>query len=49
MHAVEESDVILFLVDSEESIVDQDLKLINIIAEQGKPLLIGLNKVDLFR
>ena len=47
MHAVEESDVILFLVDSEESIVDQDLKLINIIAEQGKPLLIGLNKVDL--
>jgi GTP-binding protein len=47
MHAVEESDVILFLVDSDESIVDQDLKLINIIAEQGKPLLIGLNKVDL--
>ncbi len=35
---LEESDVILFLVDSEESIVDQDLKLINIIAEQGKPL-----------
>ena len=47
MHAVEESDVILFLVDSEESLVDQDLKLINIITEQGKPLLIGLNKVDL--
>ena len=47
MHAVEESDVILFLVDSKESLVDQDLKLINIITEQGKPLLIGLNKVDL--
>ena len=47
MHAVVESDVILFLVDSEESIVDQDLKLINMICEQGKPVLIGLNKVDL--
>ena len=47
MHAVEESDVILFLIDSEEGIVDQDLKLINMIAEQGKPILIGFNKIDL--
>ena len=47
MHAVVESDVILFLVDSEESIVDQDLKLINMICEQGTPVLSGLNKVDL--
>ena len=47
LHSVVESDVVLFLCDSSEGIVDQDLKIINMVCETGKPLLIAFNKIDL--
>ncbi|MDA9039522.1 ribosome biogenesis GTPase Der, partial [Gammaproteobacteria bacterium] len=47
MHSVEESDVVLFLCDASEGIVDQDLKIINMVCETGKPILIAFNKIDL--
>ena len=47
MHSVEECDVVIFICDSEQGIVDQDLKIINMVCEMGKPILIALNKIDL--
>lgn len=47
LHSVEESDVVLFLCDASEGIVDQDLKILNMVCETGKPLLIAFNKIDL--
>ena len=47
MHSVEECDVVIFICDAQEGIVDQDLKIINMICEMGKPVVIALNKMDL--
>ena len=47
MHSVEECDVVIFICDSKEGLVDQDLKIINMICEMGKPVVIALNKMDL--
>tara|TARA_B100000963_G_scaffold14452_1_gene11101 strand:- start:249 stop:1631 length:1383 start_codon:yes stop_codon:yes gene_type:complete len=47
MHAVEESDIILFLCDVNEGLVDQDLKIMNLIKDRGKPIILCLSKVDL--
>ena len=47
MHSVEECDVVVFICDSKEGLVDQDLKIINMICEMGKPVVIALNKMDL--
>jgi GTP-binding protein len=47
MHSVEECDVVIFICDAQEGIVDQDLKIINMICEMGKPVLIAFNKIDL--
>ena len=47
LHAVEKSDIVIFLCDANESLVDQDLKIINIIIDAGKPILFAFNKIDL--
>ena len=47
MHSVEECDVVIFICDAQEGLVDQDLKIINMICEMGKPVLIAFNKIDL--
>ncbi len=47
MHSVEECDVVIFICDAQEGIVDQDLKIINMICEMGKPVVIAFNKIDL--
>jgi len=47
MHSVEECDVVIFICDAQEGIVDQDLKIINMVCEMGKPIVIALNKIDL--
>ena len=47
MHSVEECDIVIFICDAQEGLVDQDLKIINMVCETGKPLLIALNKIDL--
>ena len=47
MHAIEQSDIVVFLCDAQENVVDQDLKIINMIISSGKPVLFVFNKIDL--
>ena len=47
MHSVEECDVVIFICDASEGLVDQDLKIINMICEMGKPIVVAFNKMDL--
>jgi GTP-binding protein len=47
MHAIEQSDIVIFMCDAEESLVDQDIKILNMIIQNGKPILFALNKTDL--
>lgn len=44
--AVERSDVVAVLLDATEPAVDQDLKILGLAEEQGKPLLVVVNKWD---
>ena len=46
MHAVEESDIVLMLIDASEGIVDQDLRILNLIRGYGKPVVVAINKID---
>ena len=46
MHAVDESDIVLMLIDASDGVVDQDLRILNLIRTYGKPVVIALNKVD---
>ena len=47
MHSVETCDVVIFICDTSEGLVDQDLKIINMVSEMGKPLVLAFNKMDL--
>ena len=47
MHSVETCDVVIFMCDANEWLVDQDLKIINMVSEMGKPLVLAFNKMDL--
>ena len=47
MHSVETCDVVIFMCDASEGLVDQDLKIINMVTEMGKPLVLAFNKMDL--
>ena len=46
--AVETADVILFLTDGKEGLMDQDEKVAQLLRRSGKPLLLVVNKVDDF-
>ena len=46
MHAVAESEIVLMLIDANDGVVDQDLHILNLIREHGKPVVIAFNKVD---
>jgi len=46
MHAVDESDIVLMLIDTSDGIVDQDLRILNLIRGYGKPVVVALNKID---
>ena len=47
MHSIEQSDVVIFICDATEGLVDQDLKILNMIIDSGKPILFLFNKIDL--
>ena len=47
MHSVETCDVVIFMCDASEGLVDQDLKIINMVSEMDKPLVLAFNKMDL--
>lgn len=46
LQAIEACHVVLFLIDARENISDQDLKLLGHTLEQGKSLIIAVNKWD---
>ena len=46
LQAIAESDVVVFLIDASESVVDQDLHLLGHIVESGKALVLACNKWD---
>ena len=47
IQAVEIADVAAVIVDAKEGIVDQDIRIINLAKQTGKPCIIFLNKFDL--
>ncbi len=48
IHSIEESDIVIFMCDATEGLVDQDLKILNMVIDNGKPILFVINKIDLF-
>ena len=46
MHSVDESDIVLMLIDSTNGVVDQDLRILNLVRGYGKPVIVALNKID---
>ena len=46
MHSVDESDIVLLLIDAKNGIVDQDLRILNLVRNYGKPVIVALNKID---
>ena len=47
LHSIDQSDVVIFICDATEGLVDQDLKILNLIIDSGKPILFLFNKIDL--
>lgn len=46
LQAIENANVVLFIMDAHEGVTDQDLKLLGFILETGRALVIALNKWD---
>ncbi len=46
LQAISDARAVIVLVDATEGITDQDLHLIGVVIEQGRALVIGLNKWD---
>ena len=47
IRAVERSDAVLLMIDAADGVAEQDAKLVSLIVERGRALVIGLNKMDL--
>mgnify|MGYP002973660874 CR=1 FL=1 len=46
--AIDTADVILFLVDVRQGLVDADFKVADMLRKSGKPVILVVNKVDNF-
>lgn len=46
LQAIENANVVLYVVDAREGVLDQDMKLLGFILECGKALVIAVNKWD---
>ncbi len=46
IQAMEEAHVVVFLLDCREGVTDQDARLLGMVIESGRALVIGLNKWD---
>jgi GTPase len=46
LRAIEDSGVVIVLVDAREGITDQDLHLIGLVVDRGRAIAIGVNKWD---
>ncbi|BBM89636.1 GTPase Der [Spirochaetota bacterium] len=49
IHAINQSHIVIILVDATEKITDQDKKIAAIAEHARKPFLIGINKWDLYK
>lgn len=47
IEAIRKSDVVIHLINSEESLVDQDMHLLGLALSLGRPVILAPNKVDL--
>lgn len=47
--AIEEADVILFMVDSKTGVTASDLEIANILRNTRKPVILAVNKLDSFK
>ena len=47
MHAASESDITILLIDADNGLVDQDMKILSMIEKFGKPIILAINKIDL--
>ena len=47
MHAASESDITILLIDADNGLVDQDLKILSMIEKFGNPIILAINKIDL--
>lgn len=47
LNAISMTDVVVYVIDISDDISDQDCKIINYIIDEGKPLVIAINKCDL--
>ncbi len=47
LRAMQRAEVVVVLLDVQEGLTEQDLRILNLIAQAGKGCLIGLNKWDL--
>ncbi len=48
LRAIDRADVVLLIVDAMQGMTEQDARLADLAAERGKPLVIVVNKWDLF-
>ncbi|MCG6551689.1 MAG: ribosome biogenesis GTPase Der [Candidatus Magnetominusculus sp. LBB02] len=46
IRSIERADVVVFLIDATEGIVEQDKKIVNLIDRAGKGLILAINKWD---
>lgn len=46
LQAIEDANVVIFVVDAREGIVDQDLHLLGFVLEAGRALVVAVNKWD---
>ncbi|RLA18995.1 MAG: ribosome biogenesis GTPase Der [Gammaproteobacteria bacterium] len=46
MQAIDKANVVIYLIDASEGITDQDARLLGMVLEAGRSLVIGLNKWD---
>jgi GTP-binding protein len=46
MQAIDKANVVIYLVDASEGITDQDARLLGMVLDAGRSLVIGLNKWD---
>ena len=47
--AIASADVIIFMVDVRQGLVDSDFKVANMLRRSGKPVVLVVNKVDIFQ
>lgn len=48
VESIRRSDVVVLLIDSLEQVTDQDKKIAGLIIKEKKPIIVALNKIDLY-